>query len=222
MKARNLNAAINAYNTELKARYAPIQEDEVAMKKNAAAISEVKGRLKVIQAEATLKTQRLAELDARIQAAQAEIVALDTAFYPPKFELTDTKSYQERILEVRAKVISNVGSFGEDVVKIGMTRREDSDDRVRELGDASVPFLFDTHAMIYSDDAPGLEASLHRAFDDRRVNTENRRKEFFRVSIGEVEAKVRELAPDAVFRRDREAAEWRRTMEKRGQVIANL
>ena len=67
-------------------------------------------------------------------------------------------------------VISNVGSFGDDVYKIGMTRRLDPMDRVRELGDASVPFRFDVHAVIYSDDAPGLEAELHRQFDGHRVN----------------------------------------------------
>jgi hypothetical protein len=77
-------------------------------------------------------------------------------------------------------VISNVGSFGEQVYKIGMTRRLDPMDRVRELGDASVPFHFDVHAIIFSEDAPGLENKLHRAFHQRRVNMVNERKEFFR------------------------------------------
>ena len=64
-------------------------------------------------------------------------------------------------------IISNVGSFGENIYKIGMTRRLDPQERVDELGDASVPFKFDVHAMIFSDDAPALEAALHRAFEDR-------------------------------------------------------
>ena len=80
-------------------------------------------------------------------------------------------------------IISNVGSFGEDVVKIGLTRRLDPDDRIRELGDASVPFGFDTHAMIYSDAAPALEGTLHKEFADRRINMSRFRKEFFRVSL---------------------------------------
>ena len=80
-------------------------------------------------------------------------------------------------------IISNVGSFGDDVVKIGLTRRLDPTDRVRELGDASVPFFFDTHAIIYSDDAPALERSLHNEFEKVRINTQNYRKEFFRASI---------------------------------------
>ena len=92
-------------------------------------------------------------------------------------------------------------------MKIGLTRRLDPDDRIRELGDASVPFGFDTHAMIYSDTAPALEAALHREFAERRINTSNFRKEFFRVSLDEVEAAVSRLAPTAGFFRDREAQE---------------
>lgn len=92
-------------------------------------------------------------------------------------------------------VISNIGSFGEDVVKIGLTRRLEGDDRVKELGDASVPFSFDIHAMIYSDEAPALESALHKEFADRRVNASNMRKEFFRVGLEEVENAVKRLAP---------------------------
>ncbi|MDU9370290.1 MULTISPECIES: DUF4041 domain-containing protein [Staphylococcus] len=84
-------------------------------------------------------------------------------------------------------VISNIGSFGEDVFKIGMTRRLEPYDRVKELGDASVPFGFDVHAMIFSDDAPKLENTLHRHFRDREINKVNHRKEFFRVNIDEIE-----------------------------------
>lgn len=83
-------------------------------------------------------------------------------------------------------VISNIGAFGEGVYKIGMTRRLDPMDRIDELGDASVPFNFDVHAMIFTDDAPGLEAALHRAFADRKLNFVNTRREFFRVSLDEI------------------------------------
>ncbi len=88
-------------------------------------------------------------------------------------------------------VISNIGAFGRDVYKIGMTRRLDPMDRVDELGDASVPFNFDVHAMIFSDDAPALEAALHRAFDDRKVNMINKRREFFSVTLEEIEEVVK-------------------------------
>lgn len=112
-------------------------------------------------------------------------------------------------------IISNVGSFGEDVVKIGLTRRLDPLDRVRELGDASVPFVFDTHAIIYSDNAPVLERALHMEFEAVRINTQNSRKEFFRVSLHEVETAVKKLAPEASFIRDIEAQEYRETLARR-------
>lgn len=119
-------------------------------------------------------------------------------------------------------IISNVGSFGEDVVKIGLTRRLDPDDRIRELGDASVPFGFDIHAMIYSDAAPALEAALHKEFADRRINMSNFRKEFFRVSLDEVEAAVARLAPEAGFFKDREAQEWHETLARRNAALLDM
>lgn len=88
-------------------------------------------------------------------------------------------------------IISNVGSFGENIYKIGMTRRLDPQERVDELGDASVPFKFDVHAMIFSDDAPALEAALHRAFEDRKLNMVNQRREFFNVTLDEIKEVVR-------------------------------
>lgn len=109
-------------------------------------------------------------------------------------------------------VISNVGSFGEDVYKIGMTRRLDPMDRVRELGDASVPFLFDVHAIIYSEDAPTLETKLHREFQHRRVNMVNERKEFFRVSIDEIAAFVQRNHGDIEITLAAEAADYRKTI----------
>lgn len=88
-------------------------------------------------------------------------------------------------------VISNIGSFGENIYKIGMTRRLDPQERVDELGDASVPFNFDVHAMIFSNDAPALEAALHRAFESRKVNMVNHRREFFHVTLDEIKEVIR-------------------------------
>ena len=88
-------------------------------------------------------------------------------------------------------IISNVGAFGENVYKIGMTRRLDPTERVDELGDASVPFDFDIHAMIFTEDAPKLESALHTAFEDRKINKVNPRREFFRVSLDEIKEVVR-------------------------------
>ena len=88
-------------------------------------------------------------------------------------------------------IISNIGSFGEGIYKIGMTRRLNPQERVDELGDASVPFKFDVHAMIFSEDAPALEAKLHRAFEDRKLNLVNQRREFFKVSLDEIKEAVK-------------------------------
>lgn len=88
-------------------------------------------------------------------------------------------------------IISNIGAFGENVYKIGMTRRLDPQERVDELGDASVPFRFDVHAMIFSEDAPALENALHHAFEDKRLNKVNTRKEFFNVTLDEIKEVVK-------------------------------
>ncbi|RIO07377.1 DUF4041 domain-containing protein [Mammaliicoccus sciuri] len=105
-------------------------------------------------------------------------------------EIEETKKdIENRALNTRAGyvyIISNIGSFGEDVYKIGLTRRLEPMDRVNELSSASVPFKFDVHAMIFSEDAPALENILHKNFRDRAINKINERKEFFNVSLEEV------------------------------------
>lgn len=88
-------------------------------------------------------------------------------------------------------IISNIGAFGENVYKIGMTRRLDPTERVDELGDASVPFDFDIHALIFSEDAPSLETALHNAFESKKLNKINHRREFFHVTLDEIKAEVR-------------------------------
>ncbi len=109
-------------------------------------------------------------------------------------------------------IISNIGSFGEDVLKIGMTRRLEPLDRVKELGDASVPFEFDIHAMIRSDDAPSLERELHQKFDEFRINKVNYRKEFFRMPLHHLREFVAEKNLEATFTMAAEAREYRETV----------
>lgn len=107
-------------------------------------------------------------------------------------------------------VISNVGAFGDEVVKIGMTRRLEPMDRVNELGDASVPFRFDVHALFFADDAVGIEAMLHQTFADRRVNRINLRREFFYVKPEEVLAQLKMHSVEIVeFRTDVASEEYR-------------
>lgn len=109
-------------------------------------------------------------------------------------------------------VISNIGSFGENVYKVGMTRRLDPLDRVRELGDASVPFPFDVHAIIESEDAPGLENTLHKALSLMQVNKVNPRKEFFRVNIADIKSMVENMGLNTTWTMDAAAAEYRETL----------
>lgn len=123
-------------------------------------------------------------------------------------------------------VISNIGAFGENVYKIGMTRRLDPMDRVDELGDASVPFNFDVHAMIFTDDAPALEAALHRAFENRKLNMVNQRREFFNVTLDEIKAVIRENYDKTVEFEDIPSAEQYRVSMKmkhgqQPQIIRN-
>lgn len=105
-------------------------------------------------------------------------------------------------------IISNRGSFGDRIVKIGMTRRLEPMDRVKELGDASVPFPFDVHAIIFSEDAPSLEKELHQTFQESRVNKVNNRKEFFYAEIDELERIIKKKIPDIPFERSASSKEY--------------
>jgi hypothetical protein len=146
-------------------------------------------------------------------------------------ELDESKLANERAIS-RAQmtksghvyVISNIGSFGENVYKIGMTRRLEPLDRVKELGDASVPFKFDVHAMIYTENAPELENLLHKEFNDRRVNRINNRKEYFNVTLNEIESIVHQVhGAEIEFTKLAEAQEYRETLtlQKQLQKAAN-
>lgn len=109
-------------------------------------------------------------------------------------------------------IISNMGSFGDNTFKIGMTRRMEPQQRVDELGSASVPFRFDVHALIFSDDAVGLESELHKKLSNHRVNKVNYRKEFFKTDIASLELLVEEIDPTAEFNTTMFAEEYNQTL----------
>ena len=110
-------------------------------------------------------------------------------------------------------IISNIGSFGENIFKIGMTRRLEPEDRIYELSGASVPFKYDIHAMIFSDDAPKLEALLHNHFADKKVNLVNGRKEFFNVTLEEIKEVVRKNYDKTVeFKNMPDAEQYRESL----------
>ena len=143
--------------------------------------------------------RKLADLQDKISDIQAKKVKLSDRAENP------TAGY--------VYIISNIGSFGQNVYKIGVTRRLDPMDRINELSSASVPFKFDVHALIFTDDAYKLETELHEYFDKERVNKVNKRKEFFRLNIDEIKqilSKHKELTFD--FHEIPDAPEYRDTL----------
>jgi hypothetical protein len=160
---------------------------EVARQEAAHATAEEKSKL---ESQITELSQRLAEAEAKKQRAI---------------------SMAEQTRKGTVYIVSNIGSFGEGVFKIGLTRRLEPDDRIRELGDASVPFEFDVHAMIPSDDAPALERMLHEEFDDSRINQVNYRKEFFRLPLERLRSFLTAKGIEISFTMLAEAHEYRET-----------
>lgn len=177
------------------------KRDEEALRKARSELEKSQG------ADQQKLLERIAELERRVAEDQERTRAISQA------QLTRTG---------HVYVISNIGSFGENVFKLGMTRRLVPQDRIDELGDASVPFEFDVHAIIRTSDAPKLEAELHRTFAARRVNRINERKEFFRVTLDEIAQAVREHHGEFELTRLAEAEEYRKTLalleEERGAV----
>lgn len=150
----------------------------------------------------------------KIQKLQEQIQGLEKA-------LVEARELRERAMSMAQQtkigyvyVISNIGSFGKDVYKIGMTRRLDPMERVLELSNASVPFPFDVHTFIYSEDAPALEADLHRRFDAKKVNSINYRKEYFHVTLDEIKAALEEKGVDAQFVDEPDAFQYRESLVK--------
>ena len=182
---------------------------------------EIEKALKDAEKEERMLQAAIAKMQQQWETASQEQKAL---FEQQKQELEqklhEAESRNQRALSMAQQtkaghvyVISNIGSFGNDVVKIGMTRRLEPMDRVKELGSASVPFLFDVHALIYSENAPELERQLHQEFNDYRVNKINERKEFFKVSLADVKQKLLDLNIEVKFTLAAEAEEYRRTLQ---------
>lgn len=195
-----------------------IREEERARKEFERAIKEAEREEEVVK-KAMEKARK------EIEAADGEKKAMYEAKLADLTQrLKEAEEKNQRALSMAQQtrmgnvyVISNVGSFGENIYKIGMTRRLEPLDRVRELGDASVPFEFDVHAMIPSQDAPKLEHDLHQRFLRAQVNKVNPRKEFFRLSIADIKAAVDTMGIEAKWTITAEAADYRETLalEKR-------
>lgn len=175
-------------------------------------------RKKVEKEESKYNTEIQKLTDQLESAKEEELEKLNARILELQSQLADVVIKKEEISNLangkagNVYVISNLGSFGENVFKIGMTRRLNPQDRVNELGDASVPFKFDVHSFIFSDDAVGLEKKLHTILNDKRVNKVNIRKEFFYTSIDELEELVTEIEPTAEFNKTMLAEEFRQSL----------
>lgn len=175
-------------------------------------------RKKVEQEEQKFKNQ-IEEVNTKLSTAEdSEAAELRKRLLELESQLSSVTQKREDIVNLQngkagnVYIISNLGSFGENVFKIGMTRRLDPQERVDELGSASVPFGFDVHSFIFSDDAVGLENELHKRLNEKRVNKVNMRKEFFNVSLDELEVLTREISPTSEFRRTMAAEEYRQSI----------
>jgi hypothetical protein len=171
------------------------------------------------QKEALIRGQMQELLDSRDRASAEERAKFEEARRDLEAKLREAEDKNRRALSMAQQtkrgyvyVISNHGSLGEGMLKIGMTRRLDPMDRIWELGDASVPFEFDVHAMISSDDAPGLENKLHKAMAIARVNKVNLRKEFFRLTVKDVREAIESLGVNAEWTMAAKAQEYRETV----------
>lgn len=190
-----------------------IREEERAKKEIAKAIKQAEREEELVN-KAIAKVRKQFE-----EASGAEKARFEAELQELNVKLGEAEERGRRAISMAQQtkkghvyIISNVGSFGENVYKVGMTRRLDPTERVRELGDASVPFPFDVHAMISSEDAPALETALHRRFVERQVNKINRRREFFRVGLQELREAVEAMNAEAVWTIEAEAAQYRETL----------
>lgn len=192
-----------------------MQEEEKARRESEKAQKEAEEKESKYEVE-LLRVRR--DLEKRSESERQDLLEqiafLEANLADATAEKERAKSQAELTKQGHVYVISNIGSFGDEVFKIGMTRRFDPQDRVDELGDASVPFEFDVHAMIPSKDAPDLERQLHQMFHIQRVNKMNTRKEFFNVTLEQIEVAVIQLGYKPKLTRIAEAKEFRLTQQQ--------
>ncbi len=190
-----------------------LREEEKAIRDYERAIKESEKEERMIQKameEARKHYESAKEGDK--QQYQAKLLELEQKLRVAEEKNQRALSMAQQTKQGHVYVISNIGSFGENIYKIGLTRRLEPMDRVRELGDASVPFSFDVHALIHSDDAPRLEYELHKKFANKQVNRVNPRKEFFNLSLLEIRTTVEALGIKVHWTMLAEAAQYRESV----------
>ncbi|MBK1646350.1 hypothetical protein CKO25_17185 [Thiocapsa imhoffii] len=209
--------AIEVKRQEEKAEQRRIREQ---IREEQKARREIERALKDSAREEDALQQAMAKVQAEAeQASEAQRAAFDARLAELHERLAEAEARNQRALSMAQQtkaghvyVISNIGSFGEDVFKVGMTRRLEPLDRVRELSDASVPFGFDVHALIWSEDAPALETALHHEFMREQVNKVNPRKEFFKVPLTAIRRQLEAQGIQATWTMTAAAAEYRESL----------
>ena len=215
-----MNAVKIEYNYYVKKEQA--RQEQLAIREQMRQEAEERKALererKKIEEEESKYNGEIEKLKNQIATAnEPDIVALNARILELQAQLSDVALKKDEITKLangkagNVYIISNIGSFGENVFKIGMTRRLNPQERIDELGSASVPFRFDVHSFIFSNDAVGMETKLHTILNNKRVNKVNLRKEFFRVSMDELEELVNSIDPTAEFTRTILAEEFRQS-----------
>ncbi len=217
-----INAAKIEYNYYIKKEKE--KQEQIALKEKmreeAAERKALEEERKKIEQEESKYETEIQKLKEQLEnAAKEEMDALNKRILELQEQLSDVVIKKEDIVSLQngragtVYIISNLGSFGDNVFKIGMTRRLEPQDRVNELGSASVPFKFDVHSFIFSEDAVALEGKMHEMLNKNRINKVNMRKEFFKISIDDLEKLVEEIDPTADFNRTMIANEYRASLE---------
>lgn len=232
-----INAVKIEYNYYVKKEQA--RQEQLAirqqMKEEAEERKQLLNQQKQIEVEETKYNNEINKISSLISenTDSLKIAELEAKLLELQSKLSDVTIKKDEIIKLQngkaghVYIISNIGSFGENVFKIGMTRRLDPQERIDELGNASVPFKFDVHSFIFSDDAVSLEKKLHSILNDKRVNKVNLRKEFFNVTIDELENLVTEIEPTAEFIKTMQAQEFNESISANEnyfideQLIAN-
>ena len=216
-----INAVKIEYNYYVKKEQARQEQAAIReqMRQEAEERKALEQEKKKIEKEEQKYKNELEKLKEQIQSAnEAETSALNARIIELESKLSDVAVQRDNITKLQngkagnVYVISNLGSFGDKVFKIGMTRRLDPQDRINELGSASVPFKFDVHCFIFSEDAVSLEAKLHQILNNQRVNKVNLRKEFFYSTVDEIENLVHQIEPTAEFNKTMLAEEFNQSL----------
>lgn len=218
-----LQKKIQAEKEEQRSIREQMREEEKALKELEKAAKDAQ-----IEEERYEKALEKAKLEVE-KASGAELEKLNAKIAELNANLENAHTQKERAISQaqltksgHVYIISNIGSFGDNIYKIGMTRRLEPLDRVKELGDASVPFDFDVHGMIYSDNAPALENTLHRHLENKRLNLANTRAEFFVTSIDEIEQIIQEFNLTVKLTKLAEAKEFRESNSIREEKARQL